>query len=333
MRAVAIYEHGGPDVVRIVDDWPEPELAAGEVLIEVEATSLNRNDLMVREGLPGVPTDFPRVPGADIAGRVIDQHPSVADPWTGTRVLVDPMVTLPDGKLGAMGENLDGGMRERVAIPAANLVEIPDGVSFQDAAALPMAYATAHRLLFTRGSLTAGEHVVILGASGGLGTGAVQLAVAAGAEVTAVANSEDKLERLGQLGATHLVQARGSDYGKAVWQQTDKLGADVIVDTIGADTWPTTLRTIRHGGRILVCGATTGYLAETDLRYLWVREATIVGSDGFQRSDLEAVLALVSSGAIAPVIDRVVSFGEVAAAQQDMADRRVFGKVVISPRL
>jgi alcohol dehydrogenase len=333
VRAVAIYEHGGPEVVRVVDDWPESPLTSGGLMVGVEACSLNRNDLMVRDGLPGVPTELPRVPGADVAGVVLAQHTDVTFDWVGKRVLVDPMIALPGGKLGALGENVDGGMRERLCVPATNVVEIPGEVSFEQAAALPMAYATAHRLLFTRGQVTAGEHVVVLGASGGLGTGAVQLAALAGAEVTAVASSADKLERLRELGAAHLVRARGSDYGKKVWEQTEKRGADVIVDTIGAETWSTTLRTIARGGRILVCGATTGYAVETDLRYLWVREATIIGSDGFKRPDLERLLALVQSGELVPVIDRVAGFGDVADAQRAMEAREVFGKVVVSPTL
>ena len=331
MRAVAFFEHGGADVVRTVDDWPEPVPADDEVVVQVEACSLNRMDLLVRRGLPGVTTSLPRVPGADIAGVVVQCGSSVDETVIGARVLVDPMITLPNGRAGALGENTDGGLVERIAVPVANTLPIPDAVTFEQAAALPIAYGTAYRLLVTRGQVRSGETIVILGASGGLGTGAVQIASMRGAEVIAVASSEDKLQRLSQLGATHLISARGAEYGEKVWKLTGKKGADVIVDTIGAETWPTTLRTIASGGRILVCGATTGFDVATDLRYVWVREATIVGSDGCRREDLQELLGLVEQRKLVPVIDRVVGFDDVGAAEKAMEDRAIFGKIVVTP--
>jgi alcohol dehydrogenase len=331
MRAVAFYEHGDPEVMQVVEDWPEPVPSDNDVVLAVEACSLNRMDILVRRGLPGVPTPLPRVPGADIAGTVIAQGRAVDSSVVGRRVLVDPMITLPNGKLGALGENANGGLVERIVVPANNLIPIPNSVTFEQAAALPIAYGTAYRLLVTRGRVTAGERVVVLGSSGGLGTGAVQIATMLGAEVIAVASSEDKLRRLAQLGAKHLIHARGADYGKAVWQLTDKKGAEVIVDTIGAETWPTTLRTIAHGGRILVCGATTGFDVPTDLRYIWVREATIVGSDGCTRRDLEELLSLVEQGRLEPIIDRVIGFDDVGEAEKAMENRAIFGKIVVSP--
>jgi alcohol dehydrogenase len=331
MRAVAFFEHGGADVVQTVEDWPEPVASEGEVVVQVEACSLNRMDLLVRRGLPGVPTALPRVPGADIAGIVIKSGSSVDKGMVGRRVLVDPMITLPNGKAGAFGENTDGGLVERIAVPVANIIPIPDSVTFEQAAALPIAYGTAYRLLVTRGRVSHGEKIVVLGASGGLGTGAVQIAAMRGAEVIAVASSDAKLRRLSHLGATHLVQARGAEYGDKVWKLTAKQGADVIVDTIGAETWSTTLRTVAVGGRILVCGATTGFDVHTDLRYVWVRETTIIGSDGCRREDLQELLALVEQRKLVPVIDRVIGFSEVAAAEKAMEDRSIFGKIVVSP--
>jgi alcohol dehydrogenase len=159
----------------------------------------------------------------------------------------------------------------------------------------------------------------------------VQLAAQRGAEVIAVASTQEKLDRLSALGATHGVLARGAEYGAQVWELTGRRGADVIVDYTGSETWPTTIRTVRNGGRILVCGATTGYEAVTDLRYVWVRESTIIGSDGWRRSDLEALLALVAVGRLEPVIDRIVGFDGVAAAHDDLEQRRVFGKILVSP--
>lgn len=331
MRAVAFYEHGGPDVLRLIDDWPEPVAGPGEAVVSIEACALNHLDLFVRRGMPGVPVRLPRVSGGDIAGTVIgrgDGDTTIA----GQRVLVDPLITLPDGRHGALGENADGGLTERIAVPAQNLISLPATVSTVQAAALPIAYGTAHRMLITRGQLQPGESVVVLGASGGVGTACVQLGALLGADVIAVASTQDKLDRLAGLGARHLVLARGPEYGAKVWQLTGKKGADVIVDYSGQATWPATLRTVRPGGRILVCGATSGYQATTDLRYVWVRESTILGSDGWRRSDLEALVGMVAAGQLNPVIDRVVGLGQVSQAQRDLEARAVFGKIVVDPR-
>lgn len=266
-----------------------------------------------------------------MAGTVIALGQAVTDVQTGVRVLVDPAITLPGGRGGALGENADGGLTERIAVPAANVIPLPSGVSATEAAALPIAYGTAHRMLITRGQVQPGETVVVLGASGGVGTACVQLAAMLGAEVIAVASSQAKLDRLAELGARHLVLARGREYGSQVWKLTGKQGADVIVDYSGEETWPVTVRTVRHGGRILVCGATSGHRAVTDLRYVWVRESTIIGSDGWCRADLETLLGLVAAGRLHPVVDRVVGLDQVRQAEEDLEARSVFGKIVIDP--
>jgi alcohol dehydrogenase len=331
LRAVAFYQHGDPGVLRLVSDWPEPRAGPGQAVVAVEACALNHLDLFVRRGMPGVAITLPRVPGGDIAGTVVASGSgAAAEP--GQRVLVDPLITLPGGKHGALGENADGGLTERIAVPGQNLIPLPASVSAVQAAALPIAYGTAHRMLITRGQLRPGETLVVLGASGGVGTACVQLGAMLGTEVIAVASSQAKLDRLAGLGARHLVLARGPEYGAKVWQLTRKRGADVIVDYSGRDTWPATLRTVRHGGRILVCGATSGYEAATDLRYLWVREASILGSDGWRRDDLEALVGLVAAGRLSPVIDRVTGLDGVVQAQRDMEARAVFGKIVVDPR-
>jgi alcohol dehydrogenase len=331
MRAVAFFEHGGPEVLHLVHDWPEPEPAEHDVVVKVEACALNHLDLFVRRGMPGAPIELPRVSGGDMAGTVIALGQAVTDVPPGLRVLVDPAIALPGGRTGALGEDADGGLTERIAVPAANVIPLPPGVSATDAAALPIAYGTAHRMLITRGQVQPGETVVVLGASGGVGTACVQLAAMLGAEVIAVASSQAKLDRLAELGARHLVLARGAEYGGQVWKLTGKRGADVIVDYSGEETWPATVRTVRHGGRILVCGATSGYQAVTDLRYVWVRESTIIGSNGWCRADLEALLRLVAAGRLRPVVDRVVGLDQVRQAEEDLEARSVFGKIVIDP--
>jgi len=333
MRAAAFSRHGGSEVIGVVDDWPEPEPAHGHVVVDVEACALNHLDVFVRRGMPNVRTELPHVSGGDVAGRVRFLGTGI-DGWAvGDRVLVDPAVVLPDGSHGALGENVQGGLCERIAVRADRLLKIPDGVSTNIAAALPIAFGTAHRMLFTRGQLVAGETVVVLGAGGGVGTACVQLAAGAGARVIAVASSDQKLAVLGDLGAERCVKARGPEFGPEVWRLTDKQGADMVIDYTGQATWGASVRATRHGGRILTCGATTGYEAVTDLRYVWAREQTIIGSNGWDREDLERLLELVSDGRLTPLIDRTIGLSGVAEAEQALEDRDVIGKIVVDPRL
>jgi alcohol dehydrogenase len=333
MRAAMFARHGGADVIRVVEDWPEPELDAGGVIVAVEACALNHLDVFVRRGMPGVQTDLPHVSGGDVAGRVIAVG-SAAGSWSpGDRVLVDPAVLLPNGSHGALGESVQGGLCERLAVSARQLLPIPDGVDTSVAAALPIAFGTAHRMLFTRGRVTSGETVVVVGASGGVGTACVQLAAGAGARVIAVASSREKLAALRRLGAAESVEARGPEFSAEVWRLTNKQGADVVVDYTGRATWPASIRATRHGGRILTCGATTGFEAVTDLRYVWTREHSIIGSDGWTREDLEELLQLVAARKLTPLIDRTVGLSGVAAAEQALEDRAVLGKIIVDPRL
>lgn len=333
MRAVAFWHHGGPDVLQVVDTWPEPTAADDEVLIQVQACALNHLDVFTRRGMPDVKIDLPRVTGGDIAGVVTEVGRDVTACRAGDRVLVDPLITLPNGKPGALGENANGGLLERLAVSEQNVIPLPPHVSFEEASALPIAYGTAHRMLVTRGQIQPGETIVVLGASGGVGTACVQLAALVGATVIAVVSSQEKADRLADLGAKHVVVARGPEYSGSVWELTGKRGADIIVDYTGRVTWPATLRTVRSGGRILVCGATTGYEAITDLRYLWVREITVVGSDGWRRSDLDRLVSMVAAGLLTPPIDRVIGFEQVRQAHIDLEDRRVFGKVIVAPHV
>jgi alcohol dehydrogenase len=331
MRAVVFAEHGGPEVLQVVDDWPEPAAGPGMVVVQVAACGLNHLDIFVRRGMPGVSTVLPHISGGDIAGIVREVGPGVSGMTLGARVLVDPAVQLDNGHIGALGEDVRGGLCERIAVTAASLIPLPESIGFAEAAALPIAYGTAHRMLLTRGQVRAGETVVVLGASGGVGTACVQLAKMLGAQVFAVASSENKLRRLSELGADHAIQAQGDEFGAEVWRLTGKAGADVIVDYTGQLTWPTSIRTLKTGGRILTCGATTGYQAMTDLRYVWVREETIIGSNGWQRADLESLVSLVEAGRIVPVIDRVLPLERTRAAEEAIERREVFGKIIITP--
>ena len=332
MRAVIFREFGGPEVLEVVDDWPQPSPGPGQAVVRIESCSLNHLDVFVRRGLPNVHTELPHVSGGDLAGVVSELGEGVTGLEVGDRVLIDPAVDIGDGHRGALGENAQGGLCEAIAVAAGNLIPLPDGVGFDEAAALPIAYGTAYRMMLTRGRVSAGETVVVLGASGGVGTACVQLSKMVGATVIAVASTDEKLQRLRQLGADHLVRARGAEFGREVWQLTGKRGADVIVDYTGRETLAASVRTLREDGRILVCGATTGYEATVDLRYLWVREEHVIGSNGWSRSDLEELLELVRARRIVPVIDRVVPLGETRAAVEAIERREIFGKVIIKPQ-
>jgi alcohol dehydrogenase len=317
MRAVVFHEHGGPEVRRLEERWPRPEPRKGETLVEVKAVALNHLDIFVRRGMPGVHLELPHISGGDAAGVVAG---------TGERVLVDPMV--PEG---AIGENTQGALAEYAAVPEQNLIPLPENVSFEQAAALPIAYGTAWKLLVDRGELAAGESVLIVGASGGVGTAAVQIAKLAGATVYAASSSAEKLERLLELGADHAVDTSSDDWGKDLWTKTGKRGVDVVVDYSGQATWPTSIRSLTHGGRLLTCGATSGYEAVTDLRYVWTREQTIMGSDGWTREGLVRLLELVQTGRITPVIDRVLPLERTREAEEALERREVFGKVILQP--
>jgi alcohol dehydrogenase len=327
MRAAAISAHGSLDQVRIRTDWIEPTAGPGQAVVEVKACGLNYLDIFVLQGMPGLPVEMPRIPGGDIAGVVHAVGSGVSREWIGRRVLVDPHIK-PGG---ALGEHANGGLCERIAVDADNLIHMPDAVTFEQAAALPIAYGTAYRMMITRGHVQAGELVLILGASGGVGTGCVQIARNLGARVIACASSPEKLRRLKELGADHVIDYTKDDFSKTAWEISGKKGVDVLVNYTGGDTWVPSLRTLARHGRLLTCGATAGFDPRTDIRYIWRREVTIVGANGWTRQDLEALLLDVERGAITPIIDRVLPLAESAEAMRLLQDREVFGKVIVVP--
>lgn len=326
MRAAVVTEHGGPECLNYgLAEIPEPP--PGWIRVRVLACALNMLDVFVRRGMPGVPLELPHVPGGDITGIVDALGEGVHEPVAGTFVLLDPMV---DHK--ALGENLPGGLAEYVIAPAANA--IPLDAPIEDApsyAALPIAYGTARRMLNERAQVRAGESVVVLGAAGGVGVACIQLGSAAGARVIACSSSRAKLDELAKLGAAELVDSSGGDFGKQVWNLTGRTGADVLVDYLGADTWPQSIRALRRGGRLVTCGASTGFLAETDLRYVWTRELSILGSDGWSREDLTELARQVSTGQLTPVIHGVYPLSRIREAVAELEDRRAIGKVVVVP--
>jgi alcohol dehydrogenase len=327
MRAIAVQAHGGLDQLKLHTDWPEPTAGPGQAVVSVKACGLNYLDIFVLQGMPGLPVAMPRIPGGDIAGVVHSVGAGVGREWVGRRVLIDPHIK-PGG---ALGEHANGGLCERIAIEAENLIHMPDAVTFEQAASLPIAYGTAYRMMITRGQLKAGELVLILAASGGVGTGCVQIAKNLKARVIACASSESKLKRLRELGADHVIDYTKEDFSKVAWELSGKKGVDVLVNYTGGDTWVPSLRTLARHGRLLTCGATAGFDPKTDIRYIWRREVNIIGANGWMREDLEALLVEVERGSIKPIIDRVFPLAQSAEAMRLLQDREVFGKVIVTP--
>ncbi|WP_162366131.1 quinone oxidoreductase family protein [Acerihabitans arboris] len=334
MKALVLEQHGDLDQLRVVNDKPRPAAAAGHVVVRVGASSFNYHDVFTVKGMPGIKVPLPVVIGLDLAGTITELGAGV-DGWSvGDRVLVNP---LKPG-VGLMGEMTDGGMAEYAAVDALQLIRLPDGVSFAQAAALPVAYGTAHRMLITHDTVKKGDRVLILGASGGVGTACVILAKHLGAEVIACAGSEEKAQALKALGADRVVNYRETDFSKwAIGQygkpqrRTTEGGVDVVINFTGGDTWRPSLKCLKRGGILLVCGATAGYDPQEDLRYVWSFELTIKGSNSFYRDNLEDLLSMIADGRIDPVIDRVLPLEQAAEGLRLIRDREVLGKVIVAP--
>src|SRR5580658_526804 len=272
MRALLLRKHGTLDDLEVVDDYPTPKAADGHVVIRVRAASFNYHDVFTVRGMPGIKVPLPVIIGLDMAGEIAEVGAGVQGWRLGDRVLVNPV----NRRKGLMGEMLDGGMAEYCLVAADQLVAMPARVSFEDAAALPVAYGTAHRMLITHKTVAAGERVLVLGASGGVGTGSVILAKLLGAEVIACASSAEKLARLKALGADETVNYLKTDFSKWAVEKYGKPqrrsyegGVDVVINFTGGDTWVPSLRCLKRGGKLLVCGATAGYDPKEDLRYVW----------------------------------------------------------------
>ena len=336
MKAVLTTAHGGPEVLELRRDFPAPTPGPGELLVRVAATAVNFHDIFTRRGMPGVKIKLPVIVGSDISGTIEALGQGADAHWLGKRVLIDPVMR-DGGHFGMLGETVDGGRAEFIAVQQSMLLEIPASVSFEQAAALPLAYGTAYRMLFTRGKLKAGERVMVLGASGGVGVACVQLAQMIGAEVLALASSDAKMRRLKQIGASHVanyvdkpfLETVKEIYGKP--RVTGTGGVDVAVNFTGGDTLPATQKCVNVNGRILCCGATAGFDLTLDARYWWTYEHSLIGSNGWHKADLKTLLDLVAGGRLAPVIDKVLPLEETAEGERLLEDREVVGKVLLKP--
>src|SRR3954451_5165984 len=334
MKALVLRKHGGLDDLEVVPDYPVPAVTEGHVLLRVRASSFNYHDVFTMRGMPGIKVPLPVVVGLDMAGEIAEVGPGVSGWKAGDRVLVHPV----NKKKGLMGEMLDGGMAEYCLVAADQLVAMPAGVSFEQAASLPVAYGTAHRMLITHKTIEKGERVIVLGASGGVGTGCVILAQLLGAHVIACASSDEKLARLKAMGADEVIDYTKTDWSKWAVEKYGKPqrrsyegGVDVVINFTGGDTWHPSLRCLKRGGKLLVCGATAGYDPKEDLRYVWSFELKIIGSNSFYDEDLAGLMTLIQQARTKPVIDKGLPLDQAAEGLRLIQDREVIGKVVVTP--
>ncbi len=341
MRAAVFSEFGGPETVGIAE-LPVPEPGAGEVRIKVEATAMNHLDLWVRHGLL-MDTPMPHIGGSDIVGTVDAAGPGAEATTAGVRVVVDPSLdydwyegtprgrSLEDPRFRIIGEHTQGGMAEYAIVPAANLLEVPEGFPSEQAAAAGLVFVTAWRALMTRGRLQAGEDVLVTGASGGVGTAAVQLAKLAGARVFAVTSGAANVERLQRLGADAVYDRLTADFSRRVWTDTEKRGVDLVLDTVGEAIWPSCLRALAVQGRLVTSGATTGASGDTEIRLVFWKQLSILGSTMGSPSEFRRVMRLVFEGKVGPVIHATMPLAEASRAHALLEEGEVFGKLVLLP--
>jgi zinc-binding alcohol dehydrogenase/oxidoreductase len=323
MKAVRIHEDGGPEVLRY-EDADDPVAGPGEVLIRLRAASLNHLDLWTRRGLPSAPK--PRILGADGAGVVEATGDDTNGFATGDPVVINP--GLEDG-VHILGEHMDGTHAELIAVPADYVHPLPPDLSFAEAAAFPLVFETAYRMLATRAKLQEDEWVLVWGAGGGVASAALVIAKAMGAKVIATSSSDEKLERARKFGADAVVNHESGDVAAAVKEATGGHGADVVVEHVGDATWKTSLQAAATEGRIVVCGATSGPNPPAQLHRIWWKQLSILGSTMGTRADFAGAYDLVARGAAKPIVDRTFPLSEAAAAHEYLEAGKQFGKVVL----
>ncbi|WP_306051257.1 zinc-binding dehydrogenase [Oceaniradius stylonematis] len=335
MKAQYFERHGDVDALHY-GEIATPEPPPGWALLRVGAASLNYLDVFTLRGMPGIKVPFPMVTGGDCAGEIVAINGDGAGFAPGRRVLVTPaFIDDKTGHFEMLGETRPGALADYVTARIEQLIPIPDAVSDAEAASLPVAYGTAYRMLVTRGRIKAGETILILGASGGVGTACVLLAKLFGLKVIAAAGSEEKCQRLLDLGADEAYDYSEEPVDAFSRRTTGSLfrggGFDVVVNFTGGETWAQSLRAVKRGGRLLTCGATAGYDPKTDLRFIFTAEMDIRGSTGFTSDDIAACLDLVAEGRLKPVIDQELPLSRAHQGVAMLRDRKVFGKIVVVP--
>lgn len=338
MKAVRFHAHGGPEVLRY-EEVDDPVAGAGEALVRVRACAMNHLDLWQRRGMDRVQLPFPHISGADVAGEVISTPNG--EFAAGRRVMLQPGLSCGrcaaclDGrdnecpKYDVLGYRSDGGYAEIVKVPVQNLIAIPDAIGFVEAAAFPLAFLTAWHMLITRAKLRAGEDVLVLGAGSGVGQAAIQIAWLHGARVFATGGSRDKLTRARQLGAYEVINHHTEDVAGRVREFTGGRGVDVVVEHVGTATWDRSLKSLVRGGRLVTCGATTGHDAALDLRVLFVRQLSLLGSYMGRKAELLRAAQSFFAGELRPVVDRTYPLAEAAEAHRRLEAGEQFGKIVL----
>jgi NADPH:quinone reductase-like Zn-dependent oxidoreductase len=342
MRAVVIREHGGPEALRIVTDWPRPVAGAGEVVVQVQACALNHSDIFVREGWPWGNLPVPAISGSDIAGVVHSVGQGVHHLKPGERVLLDPLSGCEAcedcrtgyralcGRSRTIGLSEPGGFAEFVKCRAAQIVPLPARLPFEKAACLPVAYSTAYRMVVTKAQVGSEDTVLVVGAGGGVAVAALQIAKLRGACVIAAVSTEEKLQRARQLGAHHVIHyTQNQEWEAKVRQVTGNRGVDVVIDSVGRTTWRSSVQVLAKRGRLVTCAATSGPIGQIDIRCLIRGEQQLLGSSGWTREELERVTSLAGQGRLDPVIDRVLPLERVAEGEMLLELRQVFGKIVV----
>ena len=340
MKAVRIHEFGGPEVLKF-EDAPDPELRKDHVLVRIRACALNHLDLWVRKGLPGV--TLPHILGSDIAGEVVECGEYISDLQPGTRVLLAPMLfcghceQCNQGRqnfcpqFAVLGNNAEGGNCELIAVPRLNVIAIPDWLGFVQAASVPLVFLTAWHMLVANAKLRAGQTVLVLGAGSGVGTAAIQICKLLGAEVIATAGQEGKLARARELGADYTINHYQQKISEEVKRITARRGVDVVFEHVGVATWAESIRSLKYGGTLVTCGATTGADATLDLRVLFARQLSCHGSYMGAMGELNEVLRHVFNGKLKAVVDRTFPLPETRAAHEYLAGSEQFGKIVVTP--
>jgi len=343
LKAVVVRQHGGPEVL-LSEDRPLPEPGPGEVRLRVRAVALNHLDVWVRRGVPGHPFPLPIVPGCDVAGVVDALGPGTAGPFKpGDAALVAPGIScgacaacsLGDDHLcrdyGILGETRDGGCAEAVVVPARNLLPHPAGLAPEMAAAIPLVFLTAWHMVVERARVRPGETMLVHAAGSGVSSAAIQIGKVIGARVFATAGTDAKAEKARALGADEAINYREKDFSAEIRRLTAKRGVDAIVDHVGPDTWEKNIRSLARGGRLVLCGSTSGFEVRTDARFLFFKNLSVLGSTMGSRGELHRVLELVGQGRLRPVVDSVLPLAEVAEGHRRLEAREAFGKIVLVP--
>lgn len=342
MKAVVFHEHGGIDKLRY-EERPDPSVKENEVLVRVKACALNHLDIWARIGLPSIQIPLPHISGSDICGEVASTGKMATRVRPGDPVMVSPGLSCGmcehclSGRdsmcrsYKIIGYLVDGGYAELVSVPEVNIIPMPEWLKPEEAAAVPLVFMTAWHMLVTRAGVSPGEYVLVLGAGSGVGSAAIQIAKLSGARVIATAGSEEKLKLAKTLGADELINHSEQDIAAEARRITEKRGVDIVFEHVGSATWEKSIRSLAVGGRLVTCGATTGYMGQTDIRYVYSRQLSVLGSYMASKAELLKVIELVKQRRLKPVVDKVYPLAEAARAQERMEKREHFGKIVLRP--